>query len=152
MVPKRSRIVEGRRAVTRTRVRFGETDSAGIVFYPMYFMWFDLGTHALLREGDAPARGPDGAPQHPLPIVECGAKFFAPLKFDDPIEIVSTVAELGESSLRVEHEVRHAGKTVARGFEARVYIRAEGGRIAKAPIPDDLRARLTAGNVETAVG
>jgi YbgC/YbaW family acyl-CoA thioester hydrolase len=144
--------VGGRRAVTRTRVRFGETDAAGIVFYPTYFAWFDQGTHALLREGDEPARGPDGGPKHPFPIVECGAKFFAPLKFDDPIEIVSTVAEVGESSLRVEHEIVLAGKTVARGFESRVYIRIEGGRIAKAPIPDALRNHLTAGEAEAVAG
>ena len=135
--------MSGRRSVLRTRVRFGETDAAGIVFYPTFFAWFDTGTHELLRSGDEPGHGPDGKPKHPLPIVESGATFLAPIQYDEPIEIVSTVAEIGESSLRVEHEVLHAGKTAARGFEVRVYIRADGGRIAKAPIPDALRAHLT---------
>jgi acyl-CoA thioester hydrolase len=126
-----------------TRVRLGETDAAGIVFYPAYFNWFDSGTHGLLRFGDAPSRGPGGAPRFPLPIVECGATFIAPLAFDEEIDIVSTVAAIGESSLRVEHEVRTlAGKTVARGFEQRVFIAVRDGRIEKARIPDELRARL----------
>ena len=128
----------------RTRVRFGETDAAGIVFYPTYFTWFDTGTHELLRIGDAPAHGADGKPLHPMPLVECGATFLAPLQYDEPIEIHSTVAEIGESSLRVEHEIRHNGKIAARGFEVHVYVRLVDGRIAKAPIPDDLRAHLAA--------
>jgi len=133
----------GLQTVLRTRVRLGETDAAGIVFYPAYFTWFDSGTHGLLRIGDAPSRGPGGGPKFPLPIVECGATFIAPLAFDEEIEIVSTVAAIGESSLRVEHEVRTLnGKTVARGFEQRVFITVHDGRIGKAPIPEELRARL----------
>ena len=133
----------GLQAIMRTRVRFGETDAAGIVFYPTFFLWFDSGTHGLLRVGDAPSRDTRGAPKDPLPIVECGATFLAPLQFDEEIEIVSTVASMGESSLRIEHEVRTlAGKTCARGFEQRVVVQIKDGRIAKAAIPADLRARL----------
>jgi acyl-CoA thioester hydrolase len=133
----------GARSIYRTRVRFGETDAAGIVYYPTYFTWFDTGTFGLLREGDAPARDKRGAPKHPLPIVECGATFLAPLQFDEEIEIVSTVATIGESSLRVEHEVRTVGgTTVARGFERRVYVALNDGKLGKASIPADLRARL----------
>lgn len=136
-----------RRSVLRTRVRFGETDAAGIVFYPSYFAWFDAGMHELLRIGDEPGHGPDGKPKHPLPIVEAGATFLAPLHYDEPIEIVSTVAEIGESSLRVEHEVRHRDAVVARGFEVRVYVAAADGRVVKARIPEELRAHLTAGAI-----
>ena len=133
----------GLQTTWRTRVRFGETDAAGIVYYPTYFAWFDSATHGLLREGEAPGRDKRGAPKYPLPIVECGATFLAPLQFDEEIEIVSTVATLGESSLRVEHEVRTlAGTTVARGFERRVYITITDGKLGKAPIPPALRARL----------
>jgi acyl-CoA thioester hydrolase len=132
-----------RRSVLRTRVRFGETDAAGIAFYPSFFAWFDAGMHELLRSGDEPGHGPDGKPKYPLPIVEAGATFLAPIQYDEPIEIVSTIAELGESSLRVEHEVRHRNGVAARGFEVRVYVDVLDGRVTKAPIPDGLRAHLS---------
>ena len=32
------------------RVQWGETDAAGIVFYPNYFRWFDQATHELLAQ------------------------------------------------------------------------------------------------------
>lgn len=127
----------------RTRVRLSETDAAGIVFYPTYFVWFDTGTHGLLRGDDATSRGAGPAPKYPFPVVEAGATYLAPLQFDDEIEVVSTVAAIGESSLRVEHEVRRLDGTVTgRGFEQRVYVTFANGRPAKAPIPPELRARL----------
>jgi acyl-CoA thioesterase FadM len=100
-----------RRSVLRTRVRFGETDAAGLVFHPSYVGWFDARIH--------------------------------PIRYDEPVEIVSTIAEIGESSLRVELEVRHRDAVAARGFEGRVYVAAVDGRVTKARIPDELRAHLT---------
>jgi acyl-CoA thioester hydrolase len=128
--------------VTRTRVRFGETDAAGIVFYPTFFAWFDVGTSGLFRAAAGPMLGAGNRPRWPIPIVESGARFIAPLAFDDPIEIRSTIAELGASSLRVEHEVVRDGTVVATGFEVRVHVSFDAGRIAKAPIPDELRRAL----------
>jgi len=124
-------------------VRFGETDAAGIVFYPSFFAWFDAATLELLRIDGAPVRGDDGKPRYPFPVVEASATFIAPLLFDDEIEVVATVAKLGESSLRVEYEVRTpGGKTCARGFEQRVFVELFGGGIRPAPIPPALRAHL----------
>lgn len=123
-------------------MRFGETDAAGIVFYPTFFAWFDVGTSALFRAAAGPLLGEDNRPRWPIPIVESGARFIAPLAFDDAIEIRSTVVELGSSSFRVEHVVARGGDEVARGFEVRVLIGFDGTRIGKVRIPDELRAAL----------
>jgi acyl-CoA thioester hydrolase len=128
----------------RTRVRFGETDAAGIVFYPTFFAWFDAGMTGLLRSaaGGLPMHDAQGRPRLPVPIVESGARFVAPLYYDDAIAIRSTVVELGRSSLRVEHVVLRGEEEVARGFEIRVLIGTEEGRIAAVALPPDLRAAL----------
>jgi acyl-CoA thioester hydrolase len=136
--------VQGRTHVTRTRVRFGETDAAGIVFYPTFFGWFDVGMSGLLRAAlGGELNDAHGRPRFPVPIVEAGARFVAPLRFDDAIAIRSTITELGTSSLRVEHVVSHGDVEAARGFEVRVLIRAgDGGTIAASPLPPELRAAL----------
>ncbi|MFN2460342.1 MAG: acyl-CoA thioesterase [Candidatus Velthaea sp.] len=126
-------------------MRFGETDAAGIVFYPTFFAWFDLGVQNLVRDGERAAHHADGSPHVPLPIVEAGATFVAPLMMDEEITIVSTVAELGRTSLRVEHEIKRGETLIAKGFEVRVYVTNNSSGIAKAPFPDDLRARLARG-------
>ena len=136
--------LRGRSHVTHTRVRFGDTDAAGIVFYPTFYVWFDVGTTGLLRAalGGAPLLEPDGTMRWPIPIVECGARFSSPLYFDDPIAIRSTIATLGRSSFRVEHVISRGELEVARGFEARVLIRHEDGKLVSAPFPQELRDAL----------
>jgi len=136
--------MQGRTHVTRTRVRFGETDAAGIVFYATFFAWFDVGTTGLLRAAHPELTDAHGRPRWPVPIVEAGARFVAPLYFDDAIEIRSTITELGTSSLRVEHVIVRGETEAARGFEVRVLIAPAGedGRIVAAPLPPELRAAL----------
>jgi YbgC/YbaW family acyl-CoA thioester hydrolase len=129
----------------RVRVRFGETDAAGIVYYGTYFLWFDAATAGLIRIPGEPAVVADGKPRFPLPLVEVGATFRLPVRFDQELDIISTAAKIGETSLRVEHEVRTLdGDLVARGFEQRVYCRIDGGRFEKEPLPNELRQHLTA--------
>jgi len=136
----------GRSHTTITRVRFGDTDAAGIVFYPTFFVWFELGMQGLLRAATGALCNPDGSPRWPLPIVESGATFAVPLYFDDEIAIRTTVAALGTRSLRLEHVVSRGEVEVARGFEVRVFIRREGATIRGEPIPQELRASLTEGD------
>jgi acyl-CoA thioester hydrolase len=136
--------IRGRTHVTHTRVRFGDTDAAGIVFYPTFYVWFDVGTTGLLRAavGGAPLLEPDGTMRWPIPIVDSGARFSSPLYFDDPIAIRSTVTALGRSSMRIEHVVLRGPVEVAHGFEARVLIRHEAGKLVPAPFPQELRDAL----------
>lgn len=143
-MPDARNTVRGRVHVTRTRVRFGETDAAGIVFYPTFFAWFDCGTTGLLRaaSGGRAMHDADGRPRLPVPIVESGARFVTPLYYDDAIAIRSAVVELGRSSLRIEHVVLRGGDEVARGFEVRVLVGTHAGRIAAVPLPAELRAAL----------
>jgi YbgC/YbaW family acyl-CoA thioester hydrolase len=139
--------MRGRTSVVRTRVRFGETDAAGIVFSPTFYVWFDVGTHALVRAATGTLPGDDGRPRFPIPLVESGATFVSQLRHDDEIEIRSTIAALGTSSMRVEHEVVRLadGVVAARGFEVRVHVRRENNGWKPCPIPDDLRSGLQAG-------
>jgi acyl-CoA thioester hydrolase len=136
--------MRGRTHVTHTRVRFGETDAAGIVFYPTFFAWFDLGATGLLRAALGELTDAHGRPHWPVPIVESGATFLAPLYFDDAIAIRSTVVELGRSSFRLEHVVLRGEVEAARGFEVRVLIRSgEPGKLAAEPMPPRVRDALT---------
>jgi len=135
--------MHGRTHTTWLRVRFGETDAAGIVFYPTFFAWFDLATHGLLRAAIGELRGPDMRPRHPIPLVESGARFVAPVYYDDVIEIRSTVVHVGTSSMRIEHVVLRDGAEAATGFEVRVVIRAGAGPLKASPMPEEMRRALS---------
>jgi YbgC/YbaW family acyl-CoA thioester hydrolase len=126
------------------RVRFGETDAFGIVFYPNFFQYFDLGTEELWRQSpyDFSTGVKDGGIG--FPIMETGAKFFAPLHPGDEFTVVTRVAEVRTRALRVEHEVRRGETLIATGFEVRAHARKLPGeeKLVMEAIPDELRAWL----------
>lgn len=126
------------------RVEWGETDTAAIIFYPNYFRWFDTATHDLFRSIGYPVshmidRG------FAIPIVDCGARFFQALAYEDEVRIVSRIAEVRTRGFRVEHTVHRGEGLIAEGHEVRVCIKmgARGEPLEALCIPDDLRAILT---------
>jgi acyl-CoA thioester hydrolase len=128
----------------RLRVRFGETDAAGIVFYGTFLSWFDAGVSNIIRIPGIPSAQKDGKPTFVLPIVEVNAKFFAPLRVDDEFDLVSTAVTIGTTSVRFDHEAFALdGTRIATGFEQRVHCRIVEGAFIKEPLPDVLRAHLS---------
>jgi len=136
--------VEGRTWRERLRVRFNETDAAGIVFFANYFVWADAATQSLLRMDEESGALPDGTPRFPLAIVDCSATFLAPGRFDDELEIETRVESIGTSSVRFAHAIaRLSGELVARVTVQRVLVGLADGAIRKQPLPDELRTYLT---------
>ena len=128
---------------TAIKVRWGEADPMGIVFYPTYFAWFDHATHELFAASGRSLMTRLKQDGVSVPIAECGARFRAPVFADDDLEVVSTAGEVGPRSFRIEHRVERNGSRVATGFEVRVVARvAGGGRLEVLEIPDELRALL----------
>lgn len=128
------------------KVRWSEADPAGIVFYPRFFEWFDLGTEALFES--LGLRWTEMFPAERIvgvPIVESGARFASPVRYGDEVRIETTVSEVREKTFRVEHEVAVGSRRCAAGFEVRAWVaRPEhpGGALQARPIPAGIVARL----------
>ena len=130
------------------RVNWGDTDKAGIVYYPNYFRFFDNATAAMLSAAFATHKrnwlahyGIAG-----IPMVDTGARFIRPSSFGDLVEIRSEITELGRSSFAVKHTLLRNGEPAIEAHEKRVWVtRPEDGGIKSAPLPDDVR-KLLAGS------
>ncbi|MGQ0670632.1 MAG: acyl-CoA thioesterase [Actinomycetota bacterium] len=135
----------GRTSTITLRVRWGEADALGIVFYPNIFGWFDMASHELLR-GPGQSIGSllhEGG--YSVPIVESGARFLAPAFYDDELVVASTVAALRSRSFRVEHRIDRGDQPIATGFEVRVVARrhpGSPGQLETTSIPEGLRSWL----------
>lgn len=129
------------------KVRWSEADPAGIVFYPRFFEWFDLGTEALFESLGLPWRELFPAERIVgVPIVETGARFASPVRYGDEVRIETTVSEVREKTFRVEHAVSVGGRRCATGFEVRAWVarpESPGGALTATPIPAGVVARLT---------
>ena len=134
----------------RFNVEWGDTDAAGIVFYPNFFKWFDAGTWRLLiGAGLTEAVLRDRHGLLGCPIVAANAEFLRPARFWDELELTSYISEVSGKSFLVSHEIRSDGELRAQGEEKRVAVRlAEPGgkRIEAVALPEAIRSLLWNGD------
>jgi acyl-CoA thioester hydrolase len=134
-----------RRSRITVRVRWGETDPAGIAYYPSFFDWFAVGTLELLRGWQTPFGELFRRESVGLPVIEARGRFLAPVLYDDELEIETTVAEVRTRAFRLEHTVWRAGERVAAGYEVRGWQHIDRERlrdVTLAPLPAALAAWL----------
>jgi 4-hydroxybenzoyl-CoA thioesterase len=126
-------------------VAWGDCDEAGIVFYPNYYYWMDSAFQALLRQRSLSQRiirGRFGAVG--TPIVESGAKFLSPLRYDDTLSVRTAIAEWNERSFRIEFRGSADGTAVFEGYEVRVWaVAGATGGMRAAPIPTVFRNMMS---------
>jgi 4-hydroxybenzoyl-CoA thioesterase len=131
------------------QIEWGHCDPAGIVFNPRFFEFFDWNTALLLERALGVNKyevlkkyGGAG-----IPLVETRAKFLAPCRYGDMVEITSTVARLGRSSFDVEHRLTNGGALAVEGFETRVWTGRDPddpARIKAHAIPQEIVDRFKA--------
>jgi acyl-CoA thioester hydrolase len=120
------------------RVRWSEVDPQGVVFNPNYFVYADIaGTEFFRETGLLQGEVPD------LPecyAVDAHARFRAPARFDDVLDIEVRPERLGRSSFTLAIDIHRDGTLLV---EVRmVYARARDG--VSVPLGEAFRARLAA--------
>ncbi len=128
-------------------IEWGHCDPAGIVYNPRFFEFFDWGTWTLfeLALGVKPQQLGKLFGIVGIPLVDSGARFLAPAKFGDVVEITSQVSEFRRSSFDVEHRIFVGGALAVEGSETRVWAvrdSADPLKIRSQPIPPEVTARF----------
>jgi len=124
----------------RLRVRFNECDPQGVVFNANWFVFFDVAFNELWRAAVGPyvpyveRTGVDAV------VGEATARFLAPARFDDEVDLALRVARLGTTSITTAITATVAGRACVEGRLRHVAIATATG--AKTTLPDDLRAGL----------
>lgn len=137
------------------RIEWGQCDPAGIVFYPHYLLIFDSSTGWLFeRTGLTPSAMRRKYGIVGMPVVEVGARFVTPCRFDDEVVVESEVGEWGRSSFTVCHRLLKAGELALDGFEKRVWAGPhpeQAGALKAQAIPDEIIASLSDATGRTTV-
>jgi 4-hydroxybenzoyl-CoA thioesterase len=138
------------------RVEWGQCDPAGIVFYPRYLEIFDTGTGQLFaRTGYSAAEMRAVYGIVGMPLVEQGAKFLLPCRFDEEVTVESEAGEWGRASFVVKHRILNANRLAVEGFEKRVWAAADPnrpGQIRAVAIPREVITCLSDSSGKTFCG
>ena len=128
-------------------IEWGHCDPAGIVFNSRFFEFFDWGTWVLFETalGVKPAALAGVFGITGIPLVDASARFLAPARFGDIVELTSRVKEFRRSSFDVEHQLIVRGALAVDGRETRVWATrdaADPSRIKATPVPEEVIARF----------
>ncbi|MFY9621755.1 MAG: thioesterase family protein [Pyrinomonadaceae bacterium] len=129
------------------RVRWGDVDAAGIVFYGSYIRFFEIAETELFRAVRLPYGKVFDELNIWLPRVHLECDFHRAAQMDDLLEVSVYVARIGKSSLRLNFEVRK--KNEAGEIEEKlmatahfVLVATDRENLKPLPVPDDLRRAL----------
>jgi len=127
------------------KIRFGDIDRAGIVYYPRFLHYF----HVALEEFFAAELGieyPTMVNDHRigLPTVHLETDFTRPLRYGDKIEVEVSVGDIGRTSITFRYRVFKHGETEPwiTGHNVTVCLNMDSFR--KLEVPEWLRNSLEA--------
>jgi acyl-CoA thioester hydrolase len=125
----------------RIRVRYAECDPLGIVFNANFFVYFDVVLTELWRDAGVSyaAMAQDGLE---TAVVEATARFRAPARFDDELDLEAGVEHLGRTSIVTRYRVLRDEELLCEGRLAHVCVDRRTHQ--KAAIPDQVRSALGA--------
>ena len=84
--------------VTYVRVLYRDTDQMGFVYYANYLGWFEQGRGELMRHMGHPYTRVEGQGVF-LPVSRCQCRYKAPARYDDLLEITTSIIDITEVSV-----------------------------------------------------
>ncbi len=144
------------RFVHTDRVQFADTDMAGIMHFANFFRFMERAEHAFFRSlGLSVFEKNDGASEvEPVgwPRVNVSCDYFAPLHFEDEVEVEVLIEEIRTRAVRFLFRIRKTGEELAaEGRITTVCVRKDkaSGKMRAVEIPERIREKIEAAPAES---
>jgi acyl-CoA thioester hydrolase len=90
---------------TQFRVRYGETDQMGYVYYGNYAEYFEVGRVEAIRSLGMTYRGMEEELGVMMPVKSLNIKYLRPVYYDDLITIKTMISSLPERNITFHSEI-----------------------------------------------
>jgi acyl-CoA thioester hydrolase len=128
--------------IIEERVRWGDVDAASIIFYGAYIRFFEFAETELFRAVGLPYGVLFDQSDIWLPRVHLECDFLRAARLDDLLEVSVYVGRIGNSSMRLNFEVRRKGEEALVANAHFVLAAVRRDTFEKVTVPQDLRERL----------
>lgn len=110
-------------ATTQIRVRYGETDQMGYLYYGNYALYYEVGRAEAIRELGFSYRQLEEMGVM-MPVAELNAKYYRPALYDDLITVKTTLQELtGGTKIQFHTSLfNEAGALLNKGITTLVFF------------------------------
>src|SRR5688572_18023483 len=118
---------------TTVRVRYGETDQMGYVYYGYYAMYYEVARVESLRQLGLTYRELEEMGIM-MPVLENKSKFIEPARYDDLLRIVTTLREKPGVRIKFEYEIfNESNKLIHQGETMLVFINRKTNKPCRPP-------------------
>ncbi len=135
-------MTEQQKYTIEDRVRWGDVDAAGIIFYGAYIRFFEIAETELFRAVGLPYSVMFDDLDVWLPRVHLECDFHHAAQLDDLLEVSVYVGRFGNKSMRLDFEVRRKGDELLIADAHFVLASVRRDTFETVPIPEELRSRL----------
>jgi acyl-CoA thioester hydrolase len=120
-------------AETHVRVRYGETDQMGYVYYGNYAMYYEVGRVEALRQLGLTYKELEDMGVM-MPVLENHSYFLSAGLYDDKLTVRVTIREKPTVRIRFEYEIFNmAGKLINKGETLLAFVDKKTGRPCRPP-------------------
>jgi acyl-CoA thioester hydrolase len=128
-------------ASTQIRVRYGETDQMGYLYYGFYALYYEVGRAEMIRELGYTYKELEEMGIM-MPVVELNAQYFRPALYDDLITVRTVLKELPDGpKIKFHSELyNEKGELLNKGVTTLVFYDPKEKK--KVNMPDELKHRL----------
>jgi acyl-CoA thioester hydrolase len=100
---------------TQVRVRYGETDQMGYLYYGNYALYYEVGRAEMLRSLGLTYREMESSSGIMMPVMSLQMRYVRPALYDELITIRTTLRELPTSTITFHHELFNEKKKLLNG-------------------------------------
>lgn len=90
---------------TKVRVRYGETDQMGYLYYGNYALYYEVGRAEAIRALGISYKELEEKHKVMMPVLYLESKFLAPAYYDEEITVETIIKELPTKMIRFDHNV-----------------------------------------------
>lgn len=117
----------------KIRVRYGETDKMGIVYYGNYPLYLEQGRTEWLRELGFSYKWMEENDVH-LPVVNLNIDYRNPSYYDDVLTVVTTLKKIPTVKIEFDYKIYNEDKKLLiEATTTLVFINSKTGKLMKAP-------------------
>ena len=122
-----------KKTTTTLRVRYGETDKMGIVYYGNYATYLEQGRTEWLRDIGFSYKWMEDNGVH-LPVIELHVKYRAPAKYDDVLTVTTTLKKIPTYQIEFSYEIHNQeGQLLITGETSLVFVNSVTNKLQRAP-------------------
>jgi len=118
---------------THIRVRYGETDQMGYVYYGNYAMYYEVARVESLRQLGLTYKELEEMGVM-MPVLENKSKFLSAALYDDHLKIITTIREKPTVRIRFEYEIFNGEeKLIHQGETLLAFVDKKSGKPCRPP-------------------